>query len=57
MIVDEMDLVRQLKDAAPLRPGAYEQAQAMLRDAMAKSGERNRRRRVGALVNHVIADP
>lgn len=44
MIVDEMDLVRQLKDAAPLRPGAYEQAQAMLRDAMAESGERNRRR-------------
>jgi hypothetical protein len=47
VIVDEMDLVRQLKDAAPLRPGAYEQAQAMLRDAMAESGERNRRRRVG----------
>jgi hypothetical protein len=46
--VDEMDLVRQLKDAAPLRPGAYEQAQAMLRNAMAESGERNRRRRAAA---------
>ncbi|HET9966743.1 MAG TPA: hypothetical protein VFQ68_00825 [Streptosporangiaceae bacterium] len=48
MTVDEMDLVRQLKDAAPLRPGAYEQAQAMLRDTMAESGGRNRRRRAGA---------
>jgi len=44
VIVDEMDLVRQLKDATALRPGAYEQAQAMLRDAMAESGERHRRR-------------
>jgi hypothetical protein len=36
--VDEMDLVSQLKDAAPLRPGAYEQARTMLRVAMAESG-------------------
>jgi hypothetical protein len=36
--VDEMDLVRQLKGAAPVRPGAYEQARTMLRAAMAESG-------------------
>ncbi len=38
MTVDEMDLVRQLKDAAPVRPGAYERARTMLRAAMAESG-------------------
>jgi hypothetical protein len=47
VIVDEMDLVRQLKDAAPLRPGTYEQARTMLRDAMAGSGGRGRRRTLG----------
>jgi hypothetical protein len=36
--VDEMDLVSQLKEAAPLRPGAYEQARTMLRVTMAESG-------------------
>jgi hypothetical protein len=36
--VDEMDLVSQLNDAAPLRPEAYEQARTMLRAAMAESG-------------------
>jgi hypothetical protein len=36
--VDEMDLVRQLKDAAPLRPEAYERAWTTLRAAMAESG-------------------
>ena len=45
MIVDEMDLVRQLKDAEPPRPEAYEQARAMLRDAMPQ--ERARRRMLG----------
>ncbi|MEV7971440.1 hypothetical protein AB0O34_36415 [Sphaerisporangium sp. NPDC088356] len=38
MIVDEMDLVGRLKDAAPLRPEAYERARATLLDAMAESG-------------------
>ena len=38
MTVDEMDLVSQLKEAAPLRPGTYEQARTMLRAAMAESG-------------------
>jgi hypothetical protein len=33
-----MDLVRQLKEAAPLPPGTYEQARTMLRTAMAGSG-------------------
>jgi hypothetical protein len=36
--VDEMDLVRQLKDAAPLRPEAYERAWTTLRAAMAECG-------------------
>jgi hypothetical protein len=36
--VDEMDLVSQLKDAAPLQPEAYERARATLRAAMAGSG-------------------
>jgi hypothetical protein len=36
--VDEMDLVRQLKDAEPLRTGAYQQARTMLRVAMAEAG-------------------
>lgn len=45
MIVDEMDLIRQLKDAEPPRPEAYEQARAMLRDAMPQ--ERARRRMLG----------
>jgi hypothetical protein len=36
--VDEMDLVRQMKDAEPLRPEAYEQAWTTLRAAMAESG-------------------
>jgi hypothetical protein len=55
--VDEMDLVSQLKDAAPLRPQAYEQARTTLRAAMAEPGAavvglgkvRNRRRTVGTL--------
>ena len=47
MIVDEMDLVRQLKDAAPLRPGAYEQARTVLRDAMDGPGGHTRRRTLG----------
>jgi hypothetical protein len=34
--VNEMDLVRQLKDAAPLRPEAYERARTTLRAAMAE---------------------
>ena len=38
MTVDEMDLVRQLKEAGPLRPGAYQQARTMLRVAIAESG-------------------
>jgi hypothetical protein len=42
--VDEMDLVRQLKDTAPLRPGTYEQARTMVQEAMAESGRRARRR-------------
>ena len=37
-MVDEMDLVSQLKEAAPLRPEAYEQARATLRAAMAETG-------------------
>ena len=37
-MVDEMDLVSQLKEAAPLRPAAYERARATLRAAMAESG-------------------
>jgi hypothetical protein len=36
VIVDEMDLVSQLKDAAPLRPEAYERARTTLRAAMAE---------------------
>jgi hypothetical protein len=36
--VDEMDLVRQLKDDAPLRAEAYERAWTTLRAAMAESG-------------------
>lgn len=38
MTVDEMDLVSQLKQAASLRPTAYEQARATLRAAMADPG-------------------
>ncbi|GAA4571551.1 hypothetical protein [Planotetraspora kaengkrachanensis] len=37
MIVDEMDLVSQLKSAAPLRPETYERARMTLRGAMAES--------------------
>ena len=37
-MVDEMDLVSQLKEAAPLRPEAYERARTTLRAAMAGSG-------------------
>jgi hypothetical protein len=40
--VDEMDLVSQLKEAAPLRPAAYERARATLRAAMAGSGPARR---------------
>jgi hypothetical protein len=47
VIVDEMDLVRQLKDAEPLRPGAYEQARTVLRDAMDGPGGHTRRRTLG----------
>jgi hypothetical protein len=36
--VDEMDLVSQMKHAAPLRPEAYERARTTLRAAMAESG-------------------
>jgi hypothetical protein len=36
--VDEMDLISQLKDAAPLRPEAYERARTTLRAAMAEPG-------------------
>ncbi|GII57475.1 hypothetical protein Pth03_58640 [Planotetraspora thailandica] len=35
--MDEMDLVSQLKDVAPLRPEAYERARATLRGAMAEA--------------------
>lgn len=38
MNVDEMDLVSQLKEAAPLRPEAYQRARATLRAAMGESG-------------------
>ena len=38
MNVDEMDLVSQLKEAAPLRPQAYDRARARLRAAMAEPG-------------------
>ena len=38
MNVDEMDLVSQLKEAAPLRPQAYDRARATLRAAMAEPG-------------------
>jgi hypothetical protein len=38
MTVDEMNLVSQLKDAAPLRPEAYERARTMLGTAIAESG-------------------
>ena len=38
MNVDEMDLISQLKDAAPLRPEAYERARTTLRAAMADPG-------------------
>jgi len=41
-MVDEMDLVRRLQDAAPLRPEAYEQARTALRAAMAESGRSRR---------------
>ena len=41
-MVDEMDLVRQLQDAAPLRPEAYERARTTLRAAMAGSGPSRR---------------
>jgi hypothetical protein len=37
VIVDEMDLVSQLKEAAPLRPEAYQRARATLRTAMAET--------------------
>ncbi|MET8141548.1 hypothetical protein ABZU32_14670 [Sphaerisporangium sp. NPDC005288] len=37
MIMDEMDLVGQLKNAAPLRSEAYERARTALRGAMAES--------------------
>jgi hypothetical protein len=40
--VDEMDLVSQLKDAAPLRPEAYERARTTLRAAMAEPGPARR---------------
>ena len=42
MNVDEIDLVSQLKDAAPLRPEAYEQARTTLRAAMAGPGPARR---------------
>jgi hypothetical protein len=35
--MDEMDMVKQLQDAPPLRPEAYERARATLRTAMATS--------------------
>jgi hypothetical protein len=38
VIVDEMDLVSQLKDVPPLRPEAYERARTTLGAAMAQSG-------------------
>ena len=38
MTVDEMDLVRQVKDDTPLRAEAYERAWTTLRAAMAESG-------------------
>jgi hypothetical protein len=61
--VDEMDLIGELKDAAPLRPGAYEQARTMLRAAMTESGNafpRGRSRRtskagIGAGIGAVAA--
>jgi hypothetical protein len=37
-MMDEMDLVRELKEAAPPRPEAYERAWTTLRAAMAESG-------------------
>jgi hypothetical protein len=39
MMVDEIELITALKDAEPLRPGAYEQARTTLRAAMAASGQ------------------
>ena len=39
MMVDEMDLVGQLKAAAPLRPEAYERARATLGAAMVQAPE------------------
>lgn len=41
-MVDELDLVRQLRDAAPPRPQAYERARATLRAAMDESGPARR---------------
>lgn len=46
-MASDADLVRQLKDAAPLRPGVYEQARTMLRDAMDGLGGHTRRRTLG----------
>ncbi|PZG23524.1 hypothetical protein [Nonomuraea aridisoli] len=37
-MIDEMDLLRDLKDAEPVRPHAYEDARAVLRAAMAAEG-------------------
>jgi hypothetical protein len=50
-MVDEMDLVGQLKAAAPLRPEAYERARATLRAAMvtAPGAPRARSRRLSLL--------
>jgi hypothetical protein len=44
-MVDEMDLLRELKDAEPVRPRAFEDARTALRAAMAVEGTRSASRR------------
>ncbi|TDD63597.1 hypothetical protein E1293_42900 [Actinomadura darangshiensis] len=47
-MVDEMDLLENLRDAEPLRPQAFEEARSVLRDAMVpKAASRRRGRRWG----------
>ncbi|NVI90829.1 hypothetical protein [Actinomadura sp. BRA 177] len=43
-MIDEMDLLRDLRDAEPVRPRAYEEARGALRSAMAAEGTASPRR-------------
>jgi hypothetical protein len=45
-MIDEMDLMRDLRDAEPVRPRAYEEARGALRSAMAAEGTAAPRRRM-----------